>query len=139
MQIVLIPFILKHCIYVKVFWILMSYEGVSKSFQTGRLEQEMWMVQLSATRCSCIAILNQSSEFCHHTSVLLLNECFLLCLFCYWLSLETFGYTLVYCHSRIPVFQRSMLPASSGLFQSYLHYLKSKFIFPYLLNIHCIE
>jgi len=41
MQIVLIPFILKHCIYVKVFWILMSYEGVSKSFQTGRLEQEM--------------------------------------------------------------------------------------------------
>jgi hypothetical protein len=33
------------------------YEGVSKSFRTGRLEQELQMVQLSATRCSCIAIL----------------------------------------------------------------------------------
>jgi hypothetical protein len=33
------------------------YEDVSKSFQTGRLERELQMVQLSATRCSCIAIL----------------------------------------------------------------------------------
>jgi hypothetical protein len=33
------------------------YEGVSKSFRTGRLKQELQMVQLSATRCSCIAIL----------------------------------------------------------------------------------
>jgi hypothetical protein len=33
------------------------YEGVSKSFRTGRLERELQMVQLSATRCSCIAIL----------------------------------------------------------------------------------
>jgi hypothetical protein len=32
------------------------YEGVSKSFRTGRLERELQMVQLSATRCSCIAI-----------------------------------------------------------------------------------
>jgi hypothetical protein len=35
----------------------MSHEGVSKSFRTGRLEQELKMVQLSATRCSYIAIL----------------------------------------------------------------------------------
>jgi hypothetical protein len=34
-----------------------TYEGVSKSFRTGRLERELRMVQLSATRCSCIAIL----------------------------------------------------------------------------------
>jgi hypothetical protein len=34
-----------------------SYEGVSKSFRTGRLERELQMVQLSATRCSCIVIL----------------------------------------------------------------------------------
>jgi hypothetical protein len=34
-----------------------AYEGVSKSFRTGRLERELQMVQLSATRCSCIAIL----------------------------------------------------------------------------------
>jgi hypothetical protein len=33
------------------------YESVSKSFRTGRLERELQMVQLSATRCSCIAIL----------------------------------------------------------------------------------
>jgi hypothetical protein len=32
-------------------------EGVSKSFRTGRLEGEQQMVQLSATRCICIAIL----------------------------------------------------------------------------------
>jgi hypothetical protein len=33
------------------------YEGVSKSFRTGHLERELQMVQLSATRCSCIVIL----------------------------------------------------------------------------------
>jgi hypothetical protein len=33
------------------------YEGVSKSFRTGLLERELQMVQLSATRCSCVAIL----------------------------------------------------------------------------------
>jgi len=32
-------------------------EGVSKRFRTGRLERELQTVQLSATRCSCIAIL----------------------------------------------------------------------------------
>jgi hypothetical protein len=35
----------------------MKYEGVSKSFRTGRLERELQMVQLSATRFSCIATL----------------------------------------------------------------------------------
>jgi hypothetical protein len=33
------------------------YEGVSKGFRTARLERELQMAQLSATRCSCIAIL----------------------------------------------------------------------------------
>jgi hypothetical protein len=37
--------------------IINKYEGVSRSFRTGRLERELQMVQLSATRCSCIAIL----------------------------------------------------------------------------------
>jgi len=32
-------------------------EGVYKSFRTGRPERELQMVQLPATRCSCIAIL----------------------------------------------------------------------------------
>jgi hypothetical protein len=34
-----------------------NYEGVTKSFRTGRLERELQMVQLSATRRSCNAIL----------------------------------------------------------------------------------
>jgi hypothetical protein len=34
-----------------------EYERVFKSFRTGRLERELQMVQLSATRCSCITIL----------------------------------------------------------------------------------
>jgi hypothetical protein len=33
------------------------YENVYKSFRTGRPERELQTVQLSATRCSCIAIL----------------------------------------------------------------------------------
>jgi len=34
-----------------------AYEVVSKIFRTGHLERELQMVQLSVTRCSCIAIL----------------------------------------------------------------------------------
>jgi carbonic anhydrase len=32
------------------------YEGVTKTFRTCRLEREQQMVQLSATKCSCIGI-----------------------------------------------------------------------------------
>jgi hypothetical protein len=45
---------------------IQSYEDVSKSFRTGRLERELQIVQLSAIRCGYIAILCQSSEFCRH-------------------------------------------------------------------------
>jgi hypothetical protein len=34
-----------------------TYEGVSKSFRTGCVERELQIVQLSASRCSYIAIL----------------------------------------------------------------------------------
>jgi hypothetical protein len=34
-----------------------TYAGASKSSRTGRLEGELQIVQLSATKCSCIAIL----------------------------------------------------------------------------------
>jgi hypothetical protein len=34
-----------------------NYECVSESFRTGRLERELQIVELSATRCTCIAIL----------------------------------------------------------------------------------
>jgi hypothetical protein len=37
--------------------IVQSYEGVSKTFRTGRLERELQMVQFSATKCSYISIL----------------------------------------------------------------------------------
>jgi hypothetical protein len=37
--------------------LFLRYEGVSKSFRTGRLDRELQLVQLSATRYSCIAIL----------------------------------------------------------------------------------
>jgi hypothetical protein len=45
------------CVCVCVCTYARTYEGVSKSFRTGRLARELQMVQLSATRCSCIAIL----------------------------------------------------------------------------------
>jgi hypothetical protein len=35
----------------------LEYEGVTKSFRTGLLQRELQMVQFSATRSSCIAIL----------------------------------------------------------------------------------
>jgi hypothetical protein len=38
-------------------WCHVAYEDMSISFWTGRLERELQMVQLSASRCSCIAIL----------------------------------------------------------------------------------
>jgi hypothetical protein len=34
-----------------------TYESVSRSFRTGRLERELQMIQISATKCNCIVIL----------------------------------------------------------------------------------
>jgi len=63
----------------------LQYASVSKSFRTGRLERELQVVQLSATRCRCIAILwvSETSVYCCKR------------IFRYRLSPETFGYTLV--------------------------------------------
>jgi len=74
---------------------LHTYKGISKSFRTGHLEREMQLVQLSATRCSCIV--SQSSEFCRHNPL----RCFStsntkgrgICR--YRLRPVAFGYTLV--------------------------------------------
>jgi len=41
----------------KMFQLQNLYEGVSKSFRTGSLERELQIVQFSATKCTCIAIL----------------------------------------------------------------------------------
>jgi hypothetical protein len=43
------------CMYVCMY--VRTYEGTFKSFRTRRLERELQMVQLSATKYSCIAIL----------------------------------------------------------------------------------
>jgi hypothetical protein len=67
-----------------------TYEGVSKSFRTGSVERELQMVQLSATRCNCIAILCVS--LVSFAAITLYRCC---CLFRYRLSPETFGYALV--------------------------------------------
>jgi hypothetical protein len=45
------------CMYVCMYVCLCVRTSVIQSFWTGRLERELQMVQLSATRCSCIAIL----------------------------------------------------------------------------------
>jgi hypothetical protein len=76
----------------------LTYEGVSKSFRTGRLARELQMVQLSATRCSCITIFfSQSSEFCRHNPLCYFstNVCCCKRIFHYRLIPETFGYTPV--------------------------------------------
>jgi hypothetical protein len=70
------------------------YEGVSKSFRIGHLERELQIVQLSATRCSCIAILWVSLvSFAVITFVLLLNE-FLLMSVCISLSTQSGNFWL---------------------------------------------
>jgi hypothetical protein len=89
----------------------LAYEGLSKSYRTGRLERELQMVQPSATRCNCIAyFVSQSSEFCSHSPLC----CFptsiycCCCLFLYIFSPETFGYTLVHIQGAATNFPESL-------------------------------
>jgi hypothetical protein len=72
---------------------LRTYDGVSKSFRTDRLERELQMVELSATRCSCISL----CEFYRHNPSCSFSKSVYCCkrIFRYRLSPETFGYTLV--------------------------------------------
>jgi hypothetical protein len=69
-----------------------SYEGVSKSFRTGRLERGLQIVQLSATRCSCIGILWVSLVSFAAITLCVASQ---RVVFRYRLSPETFRYTLV--------------------------------------------
>jgi hypothetical protein len=77
-----------------------KYEGVSKSFRTGRLGRELQMVQVSAIRCSFIAILWVSLVRFAAITLCVASQrvfiCCCCCLFCYRLSPETFGYTVVH-------------------------------------------
>jgi hypothetical protein len=73
----------------------LQYEGVSKSFRTGRLERELQMVQLSATKCSYIAILWVSLvSFAAMTLFVASQWVFIVVFISLRLSPETFGYTL---------------------------------------------
>jgi hypothetical protein len=78
-----------------------TYKVVTKSFRTGRLERELQMVQLSATRCSCMAILWVSLV---SFAAITLCVCFSTSVYCckrifrYRISPETFGYTHVCAH-----------------------------------------
>jgi hypothetical protein len=70
------------------------YEGVSESFQASCLEQELQMLQLSATRCNCITILWVSLvSFAAITLCIASQWVFVVllfvCLFHYWISPET--------------------------------------------------
>jgi hypothetical protein len=80
-------------------WSWHSYMGASKCFRTDRLERELQMVQLSATRCSCIAILWVSLVIFAAITLCVASQWSVYCckrIFRYRLSTETFGYTLVY-------------------------------------------
>jgi hypothetical protein len=47
---------MQSCLCLSKHHVMRIHEGASKRFRTGRLERELQMVPLSATRCSCIAI-----------------------------------------------------------------------------------
>jgi hypothetical protein len=98
------------------------YGGVSKSFRTGRLERELQMVQLSATRCSCIAILWVILvSFATITLRIASQRMFIF--ISWWLSPGIFGYPLVFCHSLkldeslnvILIYMESTVKIVSGL------------------------
>jgi hypothetical protein len=74
------------------------YDGVSKSFRTGHLEWELQTVQLSATRCSCIAILWVSIVSFAAIALRVASQRVFIVDGVYFVidsSPETFGYTLV--------------------------------------------
>jgi hypothetical protein len=81
-----------------------AYEGVSKSFRTGRLERELQMAQLSATRCSCVAIL--------------------------WVSLVSFAIiTLCVASQRVFTVAVYFGMTQSGNFWIHLHIMRDKHTF----------
>jgi hypothetical protein len=73
------------------------YKGVSKSFWTGCLEQELQWYSSLPLGAVVWLFLSQSSEFCCHNPLCCLSTSVYCCkhIFHYWLSPETFGYTLV--------------------------------------------
>jgi hypothetical protein len=84
-----------------------NYKGVSKSFRTGRLKRELQTVQLSAIRCSYIAILYVSLvSFAAITLCVASGRVFIVVSLYFVISPETFGYTLVYLRSSLTIHTR---------------------------------
>jgi hypothetical protein len=75
--------------------LILTYEGVSKSFWTDRLGRELQMAQLSAIRCSGIAILWVSLVSFAAITICIASRTSVYCfkrIFLYRLSPESFGY-----------------------------------------------
>jgi hypothetical protein len=72
-----------------------TYDGVSKILRTGHLERELQMIQLSVTRCSCIAIMWVSlASIAAITLGVASQLVFIVVVYFVKLSPETFGYNL---------------------------------------------
>jgi hypothetical protein len=91
-----------------------KYEGVSKSFRTGHLERELQMVQLSATVCSCNAILWVS---------LVSFAAITLCVVSQWLIPKVSVYFVTDSLRKLLDTPLYMEPGAESLFRS--HYLPS--------------
>jgi len=105
------------------------YDGVSKSFRTGRLERELQMVQLSATRCSCNSyFVSQPSEFYRHNTLRCFSTSVYCCLIRYRLIPETFGYTLV---------EYEVAQSIRVLFPEFILGRGRDFFFPLLCPVSC--
>jgi len=70
------------------------YEGVSRSFRTGRLERELQVVQLSATGCSIGILCVSLVSFAAITLCVASQQVFIVVYFVNRPSPETFGCTL---------------------------------------------
>jgi hypothetical protein len=68
-----------------------SYEGVSKSFRTGRLERELQLITLGAV---VSRLLCQSSEFCRHNCLC----CFSTSVYCCYFVMAQSGYFWIHPH-----------------------------------------
>jgi len=104
----------------QLFWeggaMVATYEGVSRSLWTSRLERELQMVQLSTTRCYFVS---QSSEFCYNNPLCCLSVYSYKHIFCNRLSPETSGYTLMLWIQEGPDVNKDSTPITIFLLPSW--------------------
>jgi len=107
--------------------VVMYYEGVSKSFRTGRQEREPQMVQLSAARRSCFGLLCVS--LVSFATITLRVASWRVLIFVV-VSLSTQSGKFWIC-PRIPTFTRASLPLSWGWTASWRWKLKTSTCGPF--------